>query len=58
MVKLAYPLLSAINQDKLVKQQFFHGLKPDNQIEVKQIGLEFPLPALIKKLKEIERYSA
>ncbi|PKK57101.1 hypothetical protein RhiirC2_798659, partial [Rhizophagus irregularis] len=28
-----YPLLPAINQDELVKQQFFHGLKPDNQIE-------------------------
>src|SRR5205085_10450101 len=58
MVKLAYPLLPAINQDELVKQQFFHGLKPDNQIEVRRIGLETPLPALIKKLEEIERYSA
>ena len=35
MVKLAYPLLPAVNQDELVKQQFFHGLKPDNQIEVR-----------------------
>ena len=58
MVKLAYPLLPAINQDELVKQQFFHGLKPDNQLEVRRIGLETPLPALIKKLEEIERYSA
>ena len=58
MVKLAYSLLPAINQDELVKQQFFHGLKPNNQIEVRRIGLETPLPALIKKLEEIERYSA
>src|SRR3954447_13849788 len=58
MVKLAYPLLPAINQDELVKQQFFHGLKPDNQIEIRRIGLKTPLPALIKKLEEIERYSA
>ena len=58
MVKLAYPLLPAINQDELVKQQFFHSLKPDNQIEVRRIGLETPLPALIKKLEEIEKYSA
>ncbi|PKY36124.1 hypothetical protein RhiirB3_458079, partial [Rhizophagus irregularis] len=58
MVKLAYPLLPAVNQDELVKQQFFHGLKPDNQIEVRRIGLETPLPGLIKKLEEIERYSA
>ncbi|PKK58424.1 hypothetical protein RhiirC2_796324 [Rhizophagus irregularis] len=36
MVKLAYPLLPAVNQDELVKQQFFHGLKPDNQIESKK----------------------
>src|SRR4051794_24967801 len=57
MVKLAYPLLPAINQDELVKQQFFYGLKPDNQIEVRRIGLETPLPALIKKLEEIERYN-
>src|SRR5436305_10026203 len=56
MVKLAYPLLPAINQDELVKQQFFQGLNPDNQIEVRQIGLETPLPGLIKKLEEIERY--
>ncbi|GBB87013.1 hypothetical protein RclHR1_13470009 [Rhizophagus clarus] len=58
MVKLAYPLLPAVNQDELVKQQFFHGLKPDNQIKVRRIGLETPLPGLIKKLEEIERYSA
>ena len=58
MVKLAYPLLPAINQDKLVKQQFFHGLKPDDQLEVRRIGLETPLPALIKKLEKIERYNA
>ena len=58
MVKLAYPLLPAINQDELVKQQFFHGLKPDNQIEVRRISLETSLPTLIKKLEEIERYSA
>ena len=58
MVKLAYPLLPAVNQDELVKQQFFHGLKPDNQIEVRRIGLETPLSGLIKKLEEIERYSA
>ena len=57
MVKLAYPLLPAINQDELVKQQFFQGLKSDNQIEVKRIGLETPIPRLIIKLKEIERYS-
>jgi len=58
MVKLAFPLLPAINQDELVKQQFFQGLKPDNQIEVRRIGLETPIPGLIKKLEEIERYSA
>ena len=58
MVKLAFPLLPAINQDKLVKQQFFQGLKPDNQIEVRRISLETPIPELIKKLEEIERYSA
>src|SRR5256885_8779231 len=33
-------------------------LKPDNQLEVRRISLETPLPALIKKLEEIERYSA
>jgi hypothetical protein len=54
---ISIPLLPAINQNKLVKQQFFHGLKPDNQIEVRQISLETPFSALIKKLKEIERYS-
>src|ERR1051325_7372268 len=58
MVKLAFPLLPAVNQDELVKQQFFQGLKPDNQIEVRRIGLETPIPGLIKKLEEIERYSA
>ena len=58
MVKLAYPLLPAINQDELVKQQFFQGFNPDNQIEVKQISLETPLPGLIKKLEKIERYRA
>ena len=58
MVKLVYPLLPAINQDELVKQQFFQGLKPDNQLEVRRIGLEIPLPGLIKKLEEIERYNA
>ncbi len=58
IVKLAFPLLPAINQDELVKQQFFQGLKPDNQIEMKRISLEIPIPRLIKKLKEIERYSA
>ena len=58
MVKLAFPLLPAINQDELVKQQFFQGFKPDNQIEVRRIGLETPIPELIKKLEEIERYSA
>src|SRR3954452_6579018 len=58
MVKLAFPLLSAVNQDELVKQQFFQGLKPDNQLEVRRIGLETPIPELIKKLEEIERYSA
>ena len=58
MVKLAFPLLPAVNHDELVKQQFFQGLKPDNQIEVRRIGLETPLPGLIKKLEEIERYSA
>ena len=42
----------------MVKQQFFQGLKPDNQIEVKQINLETPIPGLIKKLEKIERYSA
>ena len=31
MVKLAFPLLPAVNQDELVKQQFFQGLKSDNQ---------------------------
>ena len=41
----------------MVKQQFFQGLKPDNQIEVRRIGLETPIPGLIKKLEEIERYS-
>ena len=30
MVKLAYPLLPAINQDELVKQQFFQDLNSDN----------------------------
>jgi len=49
-------LLFAINQDELVKQQFFQDLKPDNQIEVRQIGLEIPISALIKKLEKIERY--
>ena len=58
MVKLAFPLLPAVNQDELVKQQFFQGLKPDNQIEVRRIGLKTPIPGLIKKLEEIERYSA
>ncbi len=41
----------------MVKQQFFQGLKPDNQIEVRQISLETPIPGLIKKLEEIKRYS-
>ena len=58
MVKLAYPLLPAINQDELVKQQFFQGLNPDNQIEVRRISLKTPLLRLIKKLEEIERYRA
>ncbi len=56
MIKLAYSLLSAINQDELVKQQFFQGLNPDNQIKVRWISLETPLSGLIKKLEEIERY--
>ncbi|PKK56726.1 hypothetical protein RhiirC2_799398, partial [Rhizophagus irregularis] len=56
MVKLAFPLLSTINQDELIKQQFFQGLKPDNQIEVRRIGLETPIPGFIKKLRaEIEK---
>ena len=58
MVKLAFPLLPAVNQDELVKQQFFQGLKPDNQIEVRQISLKTLILGLIKKLEEIERYSA
>src|SRR6266542_2319157 len=58
MVKLAFPLLPVVNQDELVKQQFFQGLKLDNQIEVRRIGLKTLILGLIKKLEEIERYSA
>ena len=58
MVKLVYSLLPAINQDELVKQQFFQGLKSDNQIEVRRISLKTPIFELIKKLEEIERYRA
>ncbi len=57
MVKLVFSLLLVVNQDELVKQQFFQGLKPNNQIEVRWIGLEIPIPGLIKKLEKIERYS-
>src|SRR5688500_13585213 len=58
MVKLAKPLLPAVNQDQLVKQQFFQYLNPNNQIEVRRISLETSIPETIKKLEEIERYSA
>jgi hypothetical protein len=58
MVKLAFPLLPAVNQDELVKQQFYQGLNPENQMEARRIGLETPIPALLRKLEEIERYRA
>src|SRR6059058_463298 len=41
-----------------LNNNFFKVLSLIIQIEVRRIGLETPLPALIKKLEEIERYSA
>ncbi|CAJ0896018.1 5362_t:CDS:2, partial [Entrophospora sp. SA101] len=58
MVKLAYPTLPALNQETMIRQQFFQGLSPDNKIEVRRIGLEHPISALLPKLEEIERQKA
>ncbi|CAG8634663.1 8186_t:CDS:2 [Paraglomus brasilianum] len=58
MVGLAYPALPALNREEMVRQQFFQGLSPDNKIEVRRIGLEYPISALLPKLKEIERQKA
>ncbi|CAJ0830481.1 10897_t:CDS:2 [Entrophospora sp. SA101] len=58
MVKLAYPTLPALNQEAMVRQQFFQGLSPDNKLEVRRIGLEYPISVLLPKLEEIERQKA
>ncbi|CAJ0745870.1 434_t:CDS:2, partial [Entrophospora sp. SA101] len=58
MVKLAYPTLPALNQEAMVRQQFFQGLSPDNKLEVRRIGLEHPISVLLPKLEEIERQKA
>ena len=55
MVGLAYPALPALNREEMVRQQFFQGLSPDNKIEVRRIGLEYPISTLLPKLEEIER---
>jgi len=58
MVILAYPTLPALNQETMIRQQFFQGLSPDNKLEVRRIGLEHPISYLLPKLEEIERQKA
>ena len=56
IVKLAYPDLPDINREELIRQQFLQGLSYDNQMEARRIGLESPIPVLLRKLEEIERF--
>src|SRR6266487_1349445 len=58
MVVLAYPALLALNQEEMIRQQFFQGLSPNNKLEVKHIGLENPISTLLPKLEQIERQKA
>ncbi|CAG8526911.1 2174_t:CDS:1 [Paraglomus brasilianum] len=46
-------MLPTVNQDELVRQQFFQGFTPDNQMEAGRIDLETPISGLRDKAHQL-----
>ncbi|CAG8823540.1 23541_t:CDS:2, partial [Cetraspora pellucida] len=47
--------LAGINEQQ-IRLQFIHGISPDNQLEIRRIGINRPVSELLTELEEIERY--
>ncbi|CAI2191639.1 11075_t:CDS:1, partial [Funneliformis geosporum] len=44
--------------DDEFRRRFLGGLSPDNQMEVRRMGLNRPIDEILSSLEEIERFKA
>ena len=47
--------LAGIDEQQ-IRLEFIHGISPDNQLEIRHIGINRPVSELLTELEEIERY--
>ena len=48
-------MLAGIDEQQ-IRLQFIRGISPDNQLEIRRIGINRPVSELLTELEEIERY--